>query len=362
MKAGERADEEPAEAGRSLVPMYLKNIANTTKEQLFKSLFGQQKKAAEAEDEEATSAPKTATEESATGAEKSETEENTDTQSNEENAEDEEIHHIDCLLQVKCLEVKRRIWPVVDDAFFKKNCQMTRNELFDAAEEAAEELAKSAASKYALGAAAQALDEITQVEVAESLFEAQAKATWQQQVKAREFQGEKDKRTESKEEFAKWKEENRRGIENILRTAFAIQAVFQQERLQVDEAKLHKDLAKAMLQVSKRGITTGEAPEMVLKQLYKKAQASVVYDFIVKHANVEYYIDDTPAQVTVQPEGTGIPQQGIRAFPRGVDVKEWHQMRKETIEQRDKLKEQAQRFFVDPKTLKKFNQDDSNKL
>ncbi|CDI88057.1 hypothetical protein, conserved [Eimeria praecox] len=78
---------------------------------------------------------------------------------------------------------------------------------------------------------------------------AQAEATWRQQVKAREFQGEKDKKTESKEEFEKWKEENRRGIENILRTAFAIQAVYQKEGLQVDETKLQRDLAKAMLQV-----------------------------------------------------------------------------------------------------------------
>ena len=57
----------------------------------------------------------------------------------------------------------------------------------------------------------------------ESLFETQAEATWRQQVRAREFQGEKDKKTRNKEEFIKWKEENRKGIENILRTAFAIQ-------------------------------------------------------------------------------------------------------------------------------------------
>lgn len=49
--------------------------------------------------------------------------------------------------------------------------------------------------------------------------------------------------------------------------------------------------------------TTGEAPETVLKQLYKKAQAALVYKFILEHANVEYYVNDTPAEITVQPDG-----------------------------------------------------------
>lgn len=49
--------------------------------------------------------------------------------------------------------------------------------------------------------------------------------------------------------------------------------------------------------------TTGEAPEAVLKQLYKKAQAALVYKFILEHANVEYYVNDTPAEITVQPDG-----------------------------------------------------------
>lgn len=45
---------------------------------------------------------------------------------------------------------------------------------------------------------------------------------------------------------------------------------------------------------------------MVSKQLYKKAQAAAVYEFILKNANVEYYVDDTPAEITVQPEGRHI--------------------------------------------------------
>lgn len=51
------------------------------------------------------------------------------------------------------------------DAFFQKACQMSRAELWEKIEAAAEDLAKNAASKHALGAAAQALDEISQVDV-----------------------------------------------------------------------------------------------------------------------------------------------------------------------------------------------------
>lgn len=51
------------------------------------------------------------------------------------------------------------------DAFFQKACQMSRAELWEKIEAAAEDMAKNAASKHALGAAAQALDEISQVDV-----------------------------------------------------------------------------------------------------------------------------------------------------------------------------------------------------
>lgn len=43
--------------------------------------------------------------------------------------------------------------------------------------------------------------------------------------------------------------------------------------------------------------------ETLTKHLYRKAQATLVYDFIVKHADLEYYVDETPARVTVQTEG-----------------------------------------------------------
>ncbi|CDI82993.1 hypothetical protein EPH_0055810 [Eimeria praecox] len=112
---GEEAEQE----GRSLVPLYLKNIANTTKEGLFKSLLGE-KKGTTDEETAATPTPKAATAASSGGEAESDkeglkgNEENMGTQNSEEDGENEEIHHIDCLIQVKCLDVKRRIWPVLD--------------------------------------------------------------------------------------------------------------------------------------------------------------------------------------------------------------------------------------------------------
>lgn len=58
---------------------------------------------------------------------------------------------------------------------------------------------------------------------AESLVEWQAKATWKQQLKARELQGEDNSKLNTPEGFSKWKEDNRRGVENILKTSYAIQ-------------------------------------------------------------------------------------------------------------------------------------------
>lgn len=121
--------------------------------------------------------------------------------------------------------------------------------------------------------------------VAESLVEAQAKATWKQQLKARELQGEDNSKLNTNNSFLKWKEENRRGIENILKTSYAIQvrrshspsdpsagwenaqkglllkdlvlrhcemqAVCRAEGLQVDKGRLQNELGKALLQVSK---------------------------------------------------------------------------------------------------------------
>lgn len=56
-----------------------------------------------------------------------------------------------------------------------------------------------------------------------------------------------------------------------------------------------------------------------------------------------------------------MPQQGVRAFPRGVDVEEWHKTRRETVKERDNLRKQAERFYIDPKTVKKLDNDNSTK-
>ncbi|CDJ43019.1 hypothetical protein, conserved [Eimeria tenella] len=357
-----RMTEGCSEEGRSLVPLYLQSLAGTEKDKFLRKFFSQEGESpgdvggtAASEVASAADTGDASTEERSNIAGKEQVGISGDTYEDSGEEAEDEIHHIDCLLQVKCVGVKRRIWPAADDAFFQKACQMSRAELWEKIEAAAEDLAKNAASKHALGAAAQALDEISQVDVPESLFDAQANATWKQQLRAREIQGENDKKNRTKEDFMKWKEENRRGIESILTTAFAIQAVYKREGLQVDEKKLQADLAKALLQ------TTGEAPEAVLKQLYKKAQAALVYKFILEHANVEYYVNDTPAEITVQPDGTAVPQQGVRAFPRGVDVEEWHKTRRETVKERDNLRKQAERFYIDPKTVKKLDNDNSTK-
>lgn len=149
-----------------------------------------------------------------------------------------------------------------------------------------------------------------------------------------------------------------------------------------------------------------ESAETITKQLVKKAQAKLVYEFIVKHANLEYYLDDMPAQVTVETDGkshekvscanpalkttlvshkkkkivitffqamllitpklhrircgdlveicyvTGKTQQGVKAFPRGVNIQQWHEMRRQTRKARDFLQEKAKGFLLDAKALR----------
>ena len=157
-------------------------------------------------------------------------------------------------------------------------------------------------------------------------------------------------------------------------------------------------LAKLLPSVSDRVIllqTPVDLTETLMKQLYKKAQAALVYDFILKHADVEYYVDDTPAEITVQTNGMPYPnslllrpllvahcvhwpcqaskrsyyilclqltgdctvQQGLRAFPKGADIQHWHKMREHAQKDRDALREKAQRLYVDAKTLKKYKKD-----
>ncbi|XP_026191961.1 uncharacterized protein LOC34623084 [Cyclospora cayetanensis] len=348
---GTAEELQPPAEGQSLVPIYLENIAKATKGNIFKTLFGGQAEQHELDKEkpkmfapnEVNQDEKNQNEEMGTA---SATEEDPDSKNSEE-----DVHYVDCLLQVECLNVKRRIIPKADDEFFVKTCGMNRTELWELVESSGEELVKEAASKHALGAAAEALDQIAQVDIPESLIDAQASATWKQQLKAREVQGEDNKKFQSKDSFLKWKQDSRRGVENILRTSFAIQAICRMERLQVDEEKLQKDLAQALLKVPM------ESAETLAKQLYKRAQATLAYDFIVKHAEVEYYIDDTPAEVTVQADGVSASQQCVRAFPKGTNIDEWHKKREQTLKDRDALQDKARSLCVDPKTLKKYSRD-----
>ncbi|OEH76653.1 hypothetical protein cyc_07047 [Cyclospora cayetanensis] len=408
---GTAEELQPPAEGQSLVPIYLENIAKATKGNIFKTLFGGQAEQHELDKEkpkmfapnEVNQDEKNQNEEMGTA---SATEEDPDSKNSEE-----DVHYVDCLLQVECLNVKRRIIPKADDEFFVKTCGMNRTELWELVESSGEELVKEAASKHALGAAAEALDQIAQVDIPgvfdaanddnpvllsvllESLIDAQASATWKQQLKAREVQGEDNKKFQSKDSFLKWKQDNRRGVENILRTSFAIQAICRMERLQVDEEKLQKDLAQALLKVSSlvdanipgnvvqdwgpcvvgrpldissdSWFSVGrhvpqvpmESAETLAKQLYKRAQATLAYDFIVKHAEVEYYIDDTPAEVTVQADGVSASQQCVRAFPKGTNIDEWHKKREQTLKDRDALQDKARSLCVDPKTLKKYSRD-----
>lgn len=187
--------------------------------------------------------------------------------------------------------------------------------------------------------------------VAESLVEAQAKATWKQQLKARELQGEDNSKFDTNNNFLKWKEENRRGIENILKTSYAIQVVCRTEGLQVDKGRLQNELGKALLQAPV------ESTETLTKQLYRKAQAALVYDFIVRHANIEYYVDETPAQVTVETAGDCSIQHGVKAFPKGTNIEQWCKTREQTVRDRNSLRDKAQRLFISPSCLRKFGKE-----
>ncbi|KAL8446015.1 hypothetical protein Emag_004867 [Eimeria magna] len=235
------------------------------------------------------------------------------------------------------------------DDFFAQICGMTRAQLWDEIEASAESLITQVASKYALGAAAAALDEITQADIPESLLDLQAKATWSQQLKVRKLQGEDNSKIDGPEAFSKWKEDNRRSVENILKTAYAIQAVCKKEGLEVNERELQLELGKAMLQAPT------ESMEVLAKQLYKKAQARLVYDFIVKHADIEFFTDETPAEVSVETDGERKAQQGVKAFPKGTNLEEWQRKCQEMKRERDSLRDTARRFFVDAKSLRKYD-------
>ncbi|KAL8438109.1 hypothetical protein ACSSS7_000474 [Eimeria intestinalis] len=328
--------------GSSLVPAYLSSLANNTKKNVFAKLFGdsnEQRSLVDAEKEEELHSEFPREEEGASAREKEEWNE----------SDEEQAHHVDCFLEVECLAVKRRVPPEPTDDFFVQISGMTRAQLWDEIEASAESLVTQAASKYALGAAAAALDEITQADIPESLVDLQAKATWSQQLKVRKLQGEDNSRIGGPEAFLKWKEENKRSVENILKTAYAIQAVCKKEGLEVNEQEVQAELGTAMLQAPT------ESMEALAKQLYKKAQARLVYEFIVKHADIEFFVDETPAEVSVETDGERKAQQGVKAFPKGTNLEEWQRKCQQMKRERDSLRDTARRFFVDAKTLRKYD-------
>ncbi|KAL8454517.1 hypothetical protein Emed_000238 [Eimeria media] len=339
-------EENTRAPGSSLVPAYLNSLANNTKKNVFAKLFGESPK----DRNSSSNAQQKEELKSEVTHEKEEEEISADEKEKEPSEMDEDkMHYIDCFLEVECLTVKRRVPPEPNDDFFKEICGMTRAQLWDEIEASAESLVRQASSKYALGAAAAALDEITQAEIPESLVDQQAKATWSQQLKVRKLQGEDNSKIDGPEAFAKWKEENKRSVENILKTAYAIQAVCKKEGLEVNEEELQLELGKAMLQAPT------ESMEVLGKQLYKKAQARLVYDFIVKHADIEFFVDETPAQVSVEIDGERKAQQGVKAFPKGTNLEEWQRKHKEMKRERDALRDTASRFFVDAKSLRKYD-------
>ncbi|KAL8424587.1 hypothetical protein Efla_003703 [Eimeria flavescens] len=338
----------------SLVSVYLDSIANRTKENVFATLLGDGTDAAFKANDIKSSSSELQREGLTEPPEEAAQEERETCEEEKEGleADQEEEYNVDCLLEVECLSVKQRVVPEADDKFFLKICGMTRAQLWDEVEASAESFVIEAAFKYALGAAAAALDEIAEAEIPDSLIELQAKATWKQQLKARELQGEDNSKINTPEGYSKWKEANKQSVANVLKTSYAIQAVYQKEGLEVDERQMQAEIGKAMLHAPT------ESAEFLAKQVYKKAQARLVYDFIVKHADLEYYVDETPAQVTVVSDGERKAQHGVKAFPRGTNIEQWQTKREEKERERDTLRETAQRFFVDHKTLRKFDKKD----
>lgn len=116
-----RMTEGCSEEGRSLVPLYLQSLAGTEKDKFLRKFFSQEGESpgdvggtAASEVASAADTGDASTEERSNIAGKEQVGISGDTYEDSGEEAEDEIHHIDCLLQVKCVGVKRRIWPAAD--------------------------------------------------------------------------------------------------------------------------------------------------------------------------------------------------------------------------------------------------------
>lgn len=55
--------------------------------------------------------------------------------------------------------------------------------------------------------------------------------------------------------------------------------------------------------------------------------------------------------------GDGSTQHGVKAFPKGTNIDEWRKARDQTERDRNSLRDKAQRLFISPNGLRKFDKD-----
>ncbi|KFH10890.1 putative trigger factor protein [Toxoplasma gondii MAS] len=256
--------------------------------------------------------------------------------------EDEE-RLVQTILHVKCLGVKRRIPRELNDEFYRKVLNETRTDFMERLEATGDELVEAASVKARRGAVAAALDDITTIEAPETLIEEQARLTYKQQLKSKEMEGQDVTGLDTEEKYQEWKSKNVNVVVKLLKTAFTIKAIMKNENLKVDQAKLMKSVEETLMKCP------GQKPDLVTERTLNLMESQLVYDFVADHGDITYYVEERPVTASVVHKSSdGDKSYGMKAYPAGADVERYKKNREALVEENEKLKDLASKFFVEP--------------
>ncbi|KAF8822021.1 putative trigger factor protein [Cardiosporidium cionae] len=256
------------------------------------------------------------------------------------------IPDLKIVLLVECIAVKNRIHPTLDDSFFIKLCNQTRDEVRAELEKGAQEEMEQNCQKARRGAAERALDGCVKIDFPETLLEERCRHFWNDQLERKQVMGVDVSDSLSESAYQNWKESAKKSIEQHLKMSFAMREIRQREGITVDEVNIMKDLLmiKSKVPMAKLSHLT--------EQLHMVKESEAVLDWLADHAQIEYYADDRPMRLSVDSSGTGQDGRTLEAYPAGASPERYREKRRKLLKDAELLLHLKNKLNISPLSSK----------
>eukprot|EP00921_Rhytidocystis_pertsovi_P021396 GHVQ01034176.1.p1 GENE.GHVQ01034176.1~~GHVQ01034176.1.p1 ORF type:complete len:620 (+),score=76.82 GHVQ01034176.1:1097-2956(+) len=254
------------------------------------------------------------------------------------------------IIDLQCLRVRGRKPAVIDDEFFKRELNTTREEMYQAIEHDSACLIEERAHEGRRGAVAEKLEHCCRIVFPETLVEQHGRVMFTAYIDNRKREGEDIKGMDAEEYYQGWRITNFDKITRELSSAFTVQSIREIEGLVVDKDEVFQD-AEEILKKYPSANTTA-----VAIGAYRAKESSLVYDWVTQNSKIEYYVDEKPLRVTVDPySSTGKSANRCSAYAAGVDPDKYEAKEKKESMDADKIRNFANSLAPVNKRLESEN-------